>query len=170
MDKILFLLGLIRNTDMYGYQINDLIDSHFGIIVSITKPTAYRLLNKMAVDGWISFREEQIGNRPPRKIFSITPQGESAFQEMLRQNLSGYNPTQQSSVVSLAFLQILPADELLPLLKDRREIVQNLLQKLIESQRHQGDFQLLFEHQRLHLETELSWTEDTIARVKENYS
>ncbi|MBC8507502.1 MAG: PadR family transcriptional regulator [Anaerolineales bacterium] len=166
MDKILFLLGLIRNADMYGYQINELLDSHFDIIVSITRPTAYRLLNKMTADGWISFREEQIGNRPPRKVFSITPKGEDAFQKILRQSLVNYSPSQQSSAVSLAFLRTLPADELLPLLTERRRLVQELLRKLGEGEQHQGDFHLLFEHQRQHFETELTWTEDMIARVQ----
>lgn len=166
MDKILFLLGLIRNADMYGYQINELLDSHFDIIVSITRATAYRLLNKMADDGWISFREEQIGNRPPRKMYSITPKGENAFQKILRRSLANYSPAQQSSAVSLAFLRTLPADELLPLLVERRELVQKLLNKLDDSEKHQGDYQLLFEHQRRHFETELSWTEDMLARVQ----
>jgi len=165
MEKILFLLGLIRNTDMYGYQINELIDSHFDLIVNITKPTAYRLLSKMAEDGWIVSRQETIGNRPPRKIYSITPQGERAFQELLHQSLVEYNPTSQSSAISLAFLHFLPADEVLPLLQARRERVQHLLGKLTQSQDHQSDFGVMFENQRRHIETELAWIEELISNL-----
>lgn len=166
MNKILFLLGLIRNGDMYGYQIIELLDAHFGIVVSITKPTAYRLLKKMTDDGWITFREEQIGNRPPRKIFSITSKGEEVFQEILHKSLATYNPAQQSSAVSLAFLPTMPAEELLPLLVLRKELVQGLLQKLDESKKHQGDYLLMFEHQRRHFETERQWIDEMITRVE----
>ena len=81
MEKQIFLLGLIRQSDMHGYQILDLINSHFNIIINITKPTAYRLLNKMAKDDWISLREEKEGKRPPRHVYSITPKGEKELQK-----------------------------------------------------------------------------------------
>lgn len=155
---------------MYGYKINELIDAHFDLIVNITKPTAYRLLGKMATDGWITAREERIGNRPPRKIYSITPQGEIAFQKILRKSLQNYSPIQQSSVISLAFLRMLPTNELLPLLEERREKVLTLFEKLDKSQQHQEDYQLMFEHQRRHLETELAWTEEMIAGIQPDYS
>ena len=166
MDKILFLLGLIRNADMYGYQINELLDSHFDIIVSITRPTAYRLLSKMTADGWVNFREEQIGNRPPRKIFSITTQGEEVFQEVLRRSLVEYKPFQSSNAISLAFLHTLPEGELLPLLAERRHLVLDLLNKLNKSEKNQSSFGLMFDHQRRHFEAELSWIDDMIAKVQ----
>jgi DNA-binding PadR family transcriptional regulator len=170
MDKTLFLLGLIRNSEMYGYQINELIDSHFDLIVSITKPTAYRLLSKMAADDWISAREERIGGRPPRKIYSITPQGEAAFQEILRLGLSDFSSTRRSGIVSLAFLSHVPADELLPLLLERKEKVQALLDKLALSRQHQEAYRLVFEHQQRHYETELSWIEERIDSVRKGSS
>lgn len=166
MDKTLFLLGLIRNSDMYGYQINELIDAHFGLIVSITRPTAYRLLNKMLAKGWISAREERIGNRPPRKIYAITPDGETAFLNILRQNLAEYGTAHQSGAVSLAFLHMLPPEELLPLLEKRRDTVEDLLKKLEDSQQHQSDYHLMFDNQHKHLTTELDWTENIIARFQ----
>ena len=34
----------------------------------------------MEQDGWVTFREEQEGNRPPRRVYKITPEGATAFQ------------------------------------------------------------------------------------------
>ncbi len=166
MEKILFLLGLIRNADMYGYHLIDLAASHFNLIVSITKPTAYRLLDKMTADGWITYREEQVGNRPPRKIYSITAAGEAAFCNLLRQSLAEYHPTEYASPVNLAFLSALPAEEALSLLEGRRVQVQTLLQKLNESEKYEHGFQLVFQHQRRHFEAELSLTEDVIVYMQ----
>ena len=38
----------------------------------LKKPTAFFLLDKMAQNGWISWTEEQEGNRPPRRNYQIT--------------------------------------------------------------------------------------------------
>lgn len=166
MEKILFLLGLIRNADLYGYQLIDLAEAHFNLIVSMTKPTVYRLLDKMTADGWITYREEQVGNRPSRKIYSITPVGDETFRNLLRQSLAEYHPTEYASPVSLAFLSALPRKESLSLLEGRRIQIQMLLQKLNESEKYQHDFQLVFHHQRRHFEAELSLTEEVIAHVQ----
>jgi DNA-binding PadR family transcriptional regulator len=163
MEKTLFLLGLIRDRALHGYQINELLASHFGLIVSITKPTAYRLLNKMTTDGWITFREEQIGNRPPRKIYSITSAGEAAFQRILRQSLAEFNPVEYSNSVSLAFVGVITKAALLPLLEQRRQKILAALQKLSATAKHQGDFQVVFTHQRRHFEAELTSIEEIIA-------
>jgi DNA-binding PadR family transcriptional regulator len=170
MEKILFLLGLIRNADIHGYHLIALAESHFNLVVSITKPTAYRLLDKMTSDGWITYREEQVGNHPPRKIYSITPAGEEIFRDLLRQSLTEYCPTGYSSPVNLAFLSALPAEEVLLLLEGRRERVQTLLQKLNVSDAYRHGFQLVFQHQRRHFEAELSLTEEVIAQVQASLS
>ena len=63
MERKLLLLGMLRENEMYGYQLNEFLETHLGSAVQLKKPTAYNLLNKMAADGWISYREEQEGNR-----------------------------------------------------------------------------------------------------------
>jgi len=75
MERKLLLLGMLRDHEMHGYQINEMVDIHLGSSVQLTRPTAYRLLNQMADDGLILFKEEQEGKRPPRRVYSITPQG-----------------------------------------------------------------------------------------------
>ena len=67
MERELLLLGLLRSQEMHGYELNEFIDSHLGATVHLKKPTAYRLLNGIVDEGWISYTEEQEGNRPPRR-------------------------------------------------------------------------------------------------------
>jgi DNA-binding PadR family transcriptional regulator len=111
MERKLLLLGLLRSQEMSGYQLNELIDSHMRASVRLKKPTAYRLLSKMADDGWITYTEERQGNRPLRRVYAITPKGEAAFQQLLRDSLADYSPAEFRSAISLAFLDALPAEE-----------------------------------------------------------
>ena len=162
MERELLLLGLLRQHEMYGYQINDLIDTHLGSGIELTKPTAYRLLSKMAEQGWINFHEEQVGKRPTRRIFSLTESGEIKFQEMLRKGLSHYEPYGSTNTVSLAFLDTIPPDEALPLLEERRSCVAGLIAAMRSDEMHHGEFQLTIDHYVRHLETDLEWILEVI--------
>ena len=166
MERELLLLGLLRSQDMHGYQLHEAIDSHLGMGVQLTKPTAYRLLSNMADDGWVTFREEQEGNRPPRRVYAITPQGEGAFQQLLRENLANYQPSDFTCHIGLAFLDELSAEEALPLLHSRRAGMEELLESAQAHGEHPGSLQLMLEHQVHQLAAELDWLDTVIARIR----
>ena len=167
MQRKLLLLGLLRNSAMYGYQINEIIDTHMSSSVHLTRPTAYRLLNQMADDGWVAFHEEQEGSRPTRRVFSITPAGERAFQESLRACLAAYTPTDYQSVICVGFLDEIEVHEAIPLLEQRKEKIANLLQTISADESHQmGSMQYVIEHHKRHLQTELEWLQDVINQLE----
>jgi DNA-binding PadR family transcriptional regulator len=167
MERELLLLGLLRSQNMHGYQLHEAIDSHLGMGVQLTKPTAYRLLSNMAEDGWVTFREEQEGNRPPRRVYGITPRGEAAFQRLLRENLANYQPSDFTCQIGLAFLDELSAEEALPLLHRRHAGIEELLEATRGHGEHPGSLQLMLEHQVHLLVAELGWLESIIERLQE---
>jgi DNA-binding PadR family transcriptional regulator len=165
VDRKLLLLGLLRAQEMHGYQLNDFIDSFLAVCVDIKKPTAYYLLNKMHEDGWIAVEEQQKGNRPVRRIYGITPVGESAFQKLLRENLSRYTPVQFDGDIGLAFMDAVPNDELVALLSQRRENLERQLTILNATPEHPGNFQWMIEHQSRHLQGELDWLDEVLTNL-----
>jgi DNA-binding PadR family transcriptional regulator len=166
MERELLLLGLLRSQNMHGYQLHEAIDSHLGMGVQLTKPTAYRLLSSMAEDGWVTSREEQEGNRPPRRVYAITPQGEVAFQRLLRENLANYQPSDFTCHIGLAFLDELPAEEALPLLHRRHAAMEELSHSTRAHGEHPGSLQLILERQMHLLAAELEWLDTVIARLQ----
>jgi len=162
MERELLLLGLLRQHEMYGYQINDLIDAHLSYSIKLTKPTAYRILNNMAEQGWISFREEQVGKRPTRRIYSLTEQGEKRFQELVRISLRNYEPIDAINITAMAFVETVPLNEILSLLEERRDSIERLISKLHSDDNHHGGFGIIIKHQIRHLETDLEWLSDII--------
>jgi DNA-binding PadR family transcriptional regulator len=165
MEKKLLLLGLLRMNEMHGYRLNELIDAHLGKSVLLTKPTAYNLLEKMTEDGWIVYSEEQAGNRPPRRVYSITPEGEAAFQSILRESLATFKPAEFRSDIALAFLEVIPPAEAISLLQKRRKAIEVELEPYLNfgDQHHEGGFQLLIEHQKRFLKAELTWSDEILA-------
>ena len=164
MERELLLLGLLRSQDMHGYQLHEAIDSHLGMGVQLTKPTAYRLHSNIAEDGWVTFREEQEGNRPPRRVYAITPKGEVAFQRLLRENLVNYEPSDFTCHIGLAFLDELAPEEAVPLLHSRRAGMEELLESTRAHGEHPGSLQLMLERQVHLLAAELDWLDTVIAR------
>ena len=167
MERELLLLGLLRSQEMHGYQLHEAVDSHLGMGVQLTKPTAYRLLSNMAEDGWVTFREEQEGNRPPRRVYAITSQGEVAFQRLLRESLANYQPSDFTCHIGLAFLDQLSPEEALPLLHRRQAGMEELLESTRAHGEHPGSLQLMLERQVHLLLAELEWLESIIARLQE---
>jgi len=166
VERELLLLGLLRSQEMHGYQLYDTIDSHLGVGVQLSRPTAYRLLNNMAEDGWVTFQQEQEGARPPRRRYAITAQGEVAFQKLLRENLATYQPAEFTCHIGLAFLDELSAKDALPLLYRRRDGMEELLESLGAHGVHRGSLQLMLEHQMHLLAAELDWLSTLITRLQ----
>ena len=89
LNHRLLVLGMLRMQDMHGYQIAEVIESHFDDSVHIKKPTLYDTLKKLAEEGLVDSREEQEGNRPPRTVYSMTEAGNAEFMELLRREHGG---------------------------------------------------------------------------------
>jgi DNA-binding PadR family transcriptional regulator len=166
MDEKLLLLGMLRQQQMHGYQLFEFIERNLSTCIDLKKPTAYNLLNRMAQDGWIEERQEQEGNRPPRKVYRLTGQGEAAYQRLLRENLSTYHAPSFTDDIGLAFQDSLESSEALALLGQRRAAIAYELSTAEQAPRHPGSLQWVIEHHIHHLKAELAWIEGLLERLE----
>ena len=167
MEREILLLGLLQGQEIYGYQINAMIDTHVGPSLRLTKPTAYRILHNLADQGFITFREEKEGNRPTRRTYRITPKGEEELIRKLQESLRSFIPMENESAIGLAFLDLLPLQERITLLDIRRSAIEKLLDPLLESEEENGTFRFVKENRILHLSAELAWLKDIIREMEE---
>lgn len=176
MDQVyreLLLLGLLRQGEMHGYRLNEFINRDLAYCTDLKRPTAYHLLSKMTDSGWIVETEEQEGNRPPRKVYQLTADGEQAFQRLLRENLAAHTPTRFPDDMGIAFLDALSPTEARELLHTRRQGIQAeqaaIQAALSGGHGHSGlGIVLVLEHQAHHLAAELAWLDAVIARLSTN--
>ena len=170
-ERKLLLLGLLRQSDMHGYMLNAHLDCTTPI--SLKKPTAYNLLDRMEKGGWVGYRDEPTGDRP-RRVFSVTEDGERAFQELLRQQLRAFIPAEFPSLVSLSFLDAVPVPEALDLLKHRRAKLNQHRDALIPSgeseastdEHHTGSTRLAVEYAHRFLELEARFLDEVIEALE----
>jgi DNA-binding PadR family transcriptional regulator len=170
MERELLLLGILRQMRMYGYQLHEFIERDLSSCTDLKKATTYFLLDKMAKKGWISQIEEREGNRPPRQVYEITPEGEQVFQRLLRENLRTHTSARFAGDIGIAYADSLPAHELQELLALRRKALVEELEIARAVPEHQGSIQLLLEHRVVHLQAELAWLDTIINRFNEQES
>ena len=115
---------------------------------------------------YIWLYEEQEGNRPPRRIYTVTEEGEAAFYRLLRENLSTYPTPEFPGVVGLDFVHALPAEEVVELLEQRHKAVEAIYQQLDGVSEEIRQSHLATEYLHHYYATELQWLTELINRLK----
>ena len=122
------LLGLIRHKDQYGYDILQNWDKNLGVIWKVKPGRLYAALKKLEQRRLLSARLESGENAPARKVFALTPQGESSFSRWLRSPVSSPREFRQEWFAKLFFFSELNPEERGALYAEQIQSAQRWLQ------------------------------------------
>ncbi len=117
---------MLSERDLYGYEINKIIQQKYVHFTSVSVSTIYYTLDGLENNGFIMKREEKVGNRPARSIYHITSKGKKEFEKILNRNLR-----KESLMVCMndpfnlpfSLMGRLPCTEVQQLLSKRREMI-----------------------------------------------
>ena len=167
-DRALLLLGVLMGEDQHGYQINEFIERALCRVTTMKKPTAYAMLDRLAAGGYISVHREQAGNRPPRKVYSITPGGEALFAALLRENLANASTTTDEGDIGLMMLSYLDRAVAIESLKSRLVMLNALIDAQSDIPQHGGrlSIELALDHLRAIRLADRAWLVATIERLE----
>lgn len=168
----LLILGVLQfKSPAHGYEIRRELESwRAEQWAHIAYGSIYFALNKMAEEGLVeTVGTDQVGNRPARRLYTITDAGEQEFQRLLRDYWWDRKPFIDPFQVALTFMNKMPREELLRALRFRRDHLRAYLNAFGPSvlspdmPRHIAEnFRLAMAHE----EVELRWTEETIEKVE----
>jgi DNA-binding PadR family transcriptional regulator len=152
----------------HGYLLNEFIERNLSRVTDMKKPTAYALLERLSQAGYVEVRSEQEGKRPPRKVYSITPSGEHMFIDLLRENLARAEHMTFAGDVGLMFLDHLPREESLDLLRQRLKQLNEQISAHEQAPKHEHGLgvDLALEHLLVLLRAEQTWLTFTIQRLQ----
>jgi len=167
-ERSLLLLGMLMSQSLHGYQMNVFLEKNLGRITNMKKSTAYSLLDKLSAEGFVHMSSEQEGNRPPRKVYSITEEGRLKFKELLRDNLSQPDRVTFALDVGLMFVDHLEKQELREFLAERVSQLDKQIADHPSAQQHGHGIgvDLAMEHHRVILSAEREWLASVIERMK----
>jgi len=128
-------LGLLAEAPSHGYAIRTAFEERLGDFWELNYGQVYQVLSALEQEGLIIGRDEQIGRRPPRKVFAISPKGrealrrwlehptarKTAFRDEFYVRLLFANERDQGLLDSMLELQVHRCEEHLASLVDQRD-------------------------------------------------
>lgn len=165
----LLILGLLMTESRHGYGINEFIERNLSRVTDMKKPTAYATLERLCRQGYVRVRTEQEGNRPPRKVYAVTPSGEAYFEELLHTNLAQADRLTLGGDIGLMFLDHALRHDALALLRQRLDTTEARLAEMEHAPRHRFGLgvDLAIEHHALLLAAERDWLAGLVRRLGE---
>lgn len=168
-ERKLLLLGLLLAHSRHGYQINDIIEKNLSECVNVKRSTAYSTLDGLCSSGHVRMESEQVGNRPPRKVYTLTPSGRRLFDRLLREYLTSLEGFSMPVETALIYLDVLDEEERLRCLERRRQKLQGAIAALeaAPSHGHGKGIDMAISHRLTLMRAELDWLSAQEERLRE---
>jgi len=158
------LLGLLTEGPKHGYQIEQDIELRgMREWTEIGFSSIYYLLKKAEAGGWVTVDVQEGGNRPARKVFSLTEAGFDALHAAIYQRLAQPRFRSSDLELALSYLVLLSRDECLEAVERHQQDMLARLEKL--DHKRQADRELgipdnvewLFDYSITNIHNELNW-------------
>jgi PadR family transcriptional regulator, regulatory protein AphA len=127
-----FILGLLNQQAMSGYDIKCFLESLSWLIGSPSYGTIYPTLKSLLRDGRVSVEIVSRPDRPPRKTYSLTEKGRQELDQWLNQPAVSI-PSLKAFVMRLILAIDLPHDHLMMQIEQRRDMVAEQIRSLRET-------------------------------------
>jgi len=129
----LLILGLLRESQMYGYEIKRLIDHVMSHFVDVSSGSLYYGLKRLAELGYVvEAAVEKVGKRPERSVYKITELGIEVLETELPSLLFPESRSFSPFDLGLYFIDFIPPKECTRRLKLRRAFIELVLEYLEE--------------------------------------
>lgn len=153
------VLGVLMEGSAHGYELQRRLTSTLGSIWHIATSQLYSVLHRLVERGLLSMKVEPQQGRPPRKVYTITPQGEEAFGVWVATPVRHMRDVRVELLAKLYFLHRLAPEKTGPLIDQEVEFLERLRDRLSRRKDLPTDDQVLG---RLALRFRLSQVESAI--------
>ncbi|MGC4772712.1 PadR family transcriptional regulator [Micromonospora sp. DT44] len=176
----MMILGLVRwMQPVHGYDVRrELLSWSADKWANVQPGSIYHALRKLTEEGLLrAVATEQVGARPARTTYEVTPKGDDEFETLLRNFWWNFTEPVDPFTAAFSFLPAMPRSEAAAALRNRA----NLLRAGMESMRAslESDWvrntkpvhvSWMFELWSARAEAELSWCERIAERIESGVS
>ncbi len=176
----MMILGLVRwMQPVHGYDVRrELLSWSADKWANLQPGSIYHALRKLTDEGLLrAVSTEQVGARPARTTYEVTPKGEDEFETLLRAQWWQLHEPPDPFVAAFSFLPAMPRDEAAAALRNRA----NLLRAGIEAMRASLESEWVRNTKPVHVgwmfelwsaraEVEMAWCERVAERIESGVS
>ncbi len=130
------ILGLVQwMQPVHGYDVRrELLSWSADKWANVQPGSIYHALRKLAEEGLLrTVTTEQVGARPARTTYEITPKGKEEFETLLRQQWWGLATPPDPFLAAFSFLPAMPRDEAASALRSRATQIRAFVAQLTAS-------------------------------------
>ncbi len=132
----MMILGLVKWLQpVHGYEVRQELMS-WGVDqwANIQPGSIYHALRKLSEEGLLEeVATEQVGARPARTTYRVTPAGDGEFEELLRKYWWEYREPVDPFVAAFGYLPALPRREAVAALRNRAKLLEAKIQPMVEA-------------------------------------
>ena len=129
----LLILGVVRwFQPVHGYDVRrELLSWHADEWANVQPGSIYHALKKLAEEGLLrEVATEQVGARPARTTYEITPKGEEEFQDLLNRGWWDYKPPSDPFAMAFTFQPAMPRHLSMAALRHRAQQLRLIVDSL----------------------------------------
>ncbi|HEY7176545.1 MAG TPA: PadR family transcriptional regulator [Micromonosporaceae bacterium] len=129
----MMILGLVRwMQPVHGYEVRrELLSWNADEWANVAPGSIYHALKKLAEEGMLTeVATEQVGTRPARTTYRVTPKGDAEFEELLRKYWWELQGPTDPFLAAMGFLPALPRDEAVAALRNRARMLRTAADRL----------------------------------------
>ena len=173
MELRVVLMGLLLGGPRHGYELKRLLEKDLSPLFSISSAPIYYTLRKLEEEGLVVKWTEVKGRRPQRYRYSLTPKGREEAKRLILKNITQIQRPLFNLDISLYFLNFVPSEEVLPLLRERFKELRKLrflLRKQAEELRGDSSRRreaIIAAHNLRGVEAEIEFVKDLMEEFRE---
>ena len=156
------VLGLLMKQERHGYEIHRYFSPGLGRVWYAGMSQVYALLKRLEAAGKVVSTVELQGNRPAKKVYSITPRGHEDFLGWVHEPLKRVRDLRLEFLAKLFFMRELGLAGTDELIQRQIDVCQGQLQALRHKDRTSSDEfdHLVFQFRIYQIEAILTWLQD----------
>lgn len=167
----LAILGLLKERPIHGYQLQRELSEQLGGLWRVSYGSLYPSLRRLETQGAI--RSEPGAGARRKTVYTITPEGERLFLELLQEPPQEGQSEDARFRVRMTFFRYLPPETRVRLLERRRQALQDRLAEVKAHLRDPGttdNYQrALMEHARAATEADIAWLTELIHNERQRF-
>jgi len=165
MSHRYLILGLLAQNPMTGYDMRKHVKEVLSVVTSASYGTLYPTLHKLLSEGAVRVDEVEQQNRPAKKVYYITPQGQAILQTWLEKPPAD-DKVRREFLLKLYFASESAQGQVTLLLTQRRQRMQAQLEALQRERRTVNDprREWIIDYALSMVRAEITWLTDMVSR------
>jgi len=166
------ILSLLSEGEQHGYGLNEAIEQRgFRNWTNIGFSSIYWILNRMEKAKFIASRKDPSKKGPERKLYRLTPKGQSALLDSIRSSISIPEHVRTRVDLGAAYVGLLPREEAIRCFETYRKTMQKRIDGIAAARKAQEPLpfgaQIIFDHGAIKGKAELEWVDQVLDRLKQ---